>query len=175
MDSYQPKHAADRRPRTVAEVLTLVTGLVLVAVGVAGFFVTDLDAWDDVAHHATGDELLGFELNPLHNVVHLVLGALGLVAWTRIRTAFGYGLLLAVGYGATAVFGLFAVGESWNFLSLNTADNWLHLGLAGVGAIIAALAYRDLRTPLRTEPVIDLRDLPVRDVTHDPGRFSSRR
>jgi hypothetical protein len=127
-----------------------------------------------VAHHATGDELLGFELNPLHNVVHLVLGLVGLLTWTRIRGAFGYGVLLAVGYGAAAVFGLFALDEDWNVLSLNTADNWLHLGLAALGATIAVLARRDLRTPLRTEPVIDLRDLPVRDVTGDPARSSTR-
>src|SRR5690606_66172 len=118
------------------------TGAVLTAVGIVGFFET---GFDDFAHHHTGEELLGFEINPLHNVVHLVLGLLGLGLWTRARHALAYGLILAVGYGAALVYGLFAVDEDWDFLSLNGADNWLHLGLAALGAVIAAIAYAELR------------------------------
>jgi hypothetical protein len=154
-----------RRRPSPAEWLTLATGVVLTAIGVAGFFVTDMDNWDDVAHHATGDTLLGFELNPLHNVVHLALGLLGLLLWTRARTAFAYGVLLLVGYGAAAVFGVFAVDETWNVLSLNTADNWLHLALALLGAVIAGLAWREIQVPAIEGPDIDLRDLPIRDLT----------
>jgi hypothetical protein len=148
------------RRLTYAQVLAALTGVVLVAVGVAGFFVTDWETWDDFSHHATGDELLGFELNPLHNVVHIVLGVLGLLAWRSLRASIGYGALLAIGYGAVFVFGLFALDEEWNFLSLNEADNWLHLGLAVLGAVIAALGAAEQRRMLEVDE-IDLRERTV--------------
>jgi hypothetical protein len=157
----------------VAQILTLVMGAVLVGVGIAGFFVTDSETWDQFTHHATGDELLGFELNSLHNVVHLVLGALGLIAWTRLRTSIAYGVLLAVGYGSTAIFGLFALDETWNFLSLNVADNWLHLGLALAGVAIAAIGAAELRERERVE--IDLRDHVSTPVTAEPPGYRDDR
>src|SRR5215210_4989237 len=43
--------------------------------GVIGFFVT---GFDDFAAH-TGESLLGFMINPLHNIVHLVIGVAGLL------------------------------------------------------------------------------------------------
>ncbi len=47
-------------------------------------------------------------------------------------------LLLAIGYGAVFVYGLFAVGnDDINFLSLNQADNWLHIVSTIVGLVIA--------------------------------------
>ncbi len=59
--------------------------------------------------------------------------------WPGART---YGWLLAVGYGAAFVYGLFAVGEDWDFLSLNWADNVLHLATALVGLVIALMPVR---------------------------------
>jgi hypothetical protein len=129
--------------------------VVLIGVGAAGLSVTGLD---DFAHHASGDEVLGFEVNPLHNVVHLVFGVLGLIAWVRLNTSLFYGVFLAVGYGAASVFGLFAIDENWNFLSLNQEDNWLHLGLAALGALIAVLAIIELRHRARPSLEIDLRE-----------------
>jgi hypothetical protein len=40
------------------------------------------------------------------------------------------------------VYGLFAVGEDWDFLSLNVADNVLHIATALVGLVIALLPVR---------------------------------
>lgn len=127
---------------TASEIITLLYGLAFLVVGVAGFFVT---GFDDFAHHDTGETILGFEVNPLHNIVHILLGLLGIIAAFRITWALSYGVLVAVGYGATLVYGLFAIGEDWNFLSLNTADNWLHLVAALIGVGIAALAAYELR------------------------------
>lgn len=121
--------------------LALATSVLFIAVGIAGFVVT---GFDDFAEHDTGETLIGFEVNPLHNIVHLVLGLIGLGLVWRVRGALTYGVLVAVGYGAAFVYGLFALDEDWDFLSLNEADNWLHLGLAVLGLIIAALAYRDI-------------------------------
>jgi hypothetical protein len=159
-----------RRTISIAQALALITGVVLMGIGIAGFFETDLEEWDDFAHHATGDELLGFELNAFHNVVHLVLGGIGLVAWMRLRSSIAYGIFLAVGYGAVFVYGLFAVDETWNVLSLNHADNWLHLALAALGVVIAAIGTAELtRQQVPDDNVeIDLRAHVPEDATATP-------
>jgi hypothetical protein len=67
-----------------------------------------------------------------------VIGLAGLVMWRRLDTARTYGWLLAVGYGLVFVYGLIAAGNSdVNFLSINGADNGLHLASALAGFAIA--------------------------------------
>lgn len=117
-----------------AQWLALGLGAVYTLVGLVGFAVTGFDRF---AEH-TGETLLGFEINPLHNVVHLAIGALGLAMWRRFETARTYGWLLAIGYGAAFVLGLVIMGdEDTNFLSLNVADQVLHIGTALVGLAMA--------------------------------------
>jgi hypothetical protein len=115
------------------QLAALVVGGIYTLIGIIGFFVT---GFDDFAAH-TGESLLGFMINPLHNIVHLVIGIAGLVLGRTLSGARTYGWLLAVGYGAAFVYGLFAVGKTWDFLALNWADNILHLVTALVGAAIA--------------------------------------
>lgn len=125
-----------------AQWLALALGAVYTLVGLVGFAITGFDRF---AEH-TGDTLLGFEINPLHNIVHLALGLLGLAMWRRLETARNYGWILAVGYGAAFVLGFVIMGdEDRNFLSLNAADQVLHLGTALVG-LAMALAKADGRT-----------------------------
>jgi len=108
---------ASRHP---SQLLALAIGAVYTLVGILGFFIT------------------GFEINPLHNLVHLAIGLAGLALWRRLDTARTYGWLLAIGYGATFIYGLFAAGNSdSNFLSINGADNGLHLVSAIAGVAIA--------------------------------------
>jgi hypothetical protein len=135
-----PAPAKTRSGRHPAQYLALVVGLAFVAAGIAGFFVTGFDGWID---RDTGETLVGLEINPLHNVVHLVIGLGGLALWRTLAGARTYGLLLFLGYGATFVYGLFAVENTdINILSLNTADNWFHLASAVVGLVIAVLPPR---------------------------------
>ncbi|RBY75533.1 DUF4383 domain-containing protein [Geodermatophilus sp. TF02-6] len=121
------------RGATAPQVLALVVGAVYTITGIAGFFVTGVG--DFFGHH--GDRLLGFMVNPFHNVVHLLVGVAGLTLARTLGGARTYGWLLAVGYGAAFVYGLVAVGRSWDVLDLNGADNWLHLVSALVGLAIA--------------------------------------
>jgi hypothetical protein len=128
--------AADTRTNDYhwAQWLALALGVTYTLVGLVGFAITGLEGF---AEH-TGKTLLGFEINPLHNVVHLVIGALGLALWRRLDTARTYGWMLAVGYGAAFVLGLIIIGdEDRNFLSLNAADQVLHIGTALVGLAMA--------------------------------------
>lgn len=124
--------------RTLPEILGLAFGAVYLLVGIVGFFIT---GFDDFAGH--GDHtLLIFDINPLHNVVHIVIGIAGLLLSRTLAGARTYGWLLAVGYGAAFVYGLVAVGEDWDILNINAADNVLHLGTALVGLVIALLPVR---------------------------------
>jgi len=122
---------ATRHP---SQLLALAIGVVYTLVGLAGFLVTGFENFAA----ETDKTLVGFEINPLHNLVHLVIGLAGLALWRRLDTARTYGWLLAVGYGLAFLYGLFAAGNSdINFLSLNGADNGLHLVSALAGLAIA--------------------------------------
>ena len=122
------------RGKTVPEILGLAFGAIYLLVGIVGFFVT---GFGDFFAHDTNRTLLGFEINGMHNVVHIVIGVAGLLLARTLAGARTYGWLLAVGYGAAFIYGLFAVGKDWDFLSLNWADNILHLLTAIVGLAIA--------------------------------------
>jgi hypothetical protein len=126
--------ASDPTTRHPSQLLALAIGVIYTLVGLLGFAVTGFENFAS----ETDKTLLGFELNPLHNIVHLAIGLAGLALWRRLDTARTYGWLLAAGYGLAFIYGLFAAGNSdINFLSLNGADNGLHLVSAIAGVAIA--------------------------------------
>jgi hypothetical protein len=134
------------RGRTVPEILALIFGAVYLLIGIVGFFITGFGDFfgneNAVPPAHMDDNLLGFMINPMHNVVHIVIGVAGLALARTLAGARTYGWLLAVGYGAAFVYGLIAVGKDWDFLNLNWADNILHLATAIVGLVIALLPVR---------------------------------
>ncbi len=106
-----------------------VLGAVYLLVGLLGFAVTS-----GVGFAATdGGSLLGFEVNPLHNIVHLAVGA-ALVLAARQGPAASRAVNTAVGgvYLLVGVLGLFILDSSANILALNGADNVLHVASAAV-------------------------------------------
>lgn len=123
-------------------------GAAYVLVGVLGFFVTGFDDFAAV----TDEKLLGiFRLNPLHNVVHLLIGFGGLALWKRRETARAYGAALVAGYGLTFLYGVLVDHDSAaNFLSLNAADNGLHLVSALAGVAIVTMLGRRAGVPSRS-------------------------
>jgi hypothetical protein len=126
-----------RKDRHPAQWLALAIGVLFLLVGLAGFLVTGLDGFIE----PDGELLLGlFEVNPLHSIVHLVIGAAGIALWNRLDRARTYGWLLLVGYGATFLFGLFVADsdDPINFLALNAGDNVLHIvsALAGLAIVL---------------------------------------
>ena len=129
------------------QILALVFGAVYLLVGIVGFFVTGFDNFADNSQHET---LLFFMINPLHNVVHIVIGLAGLLLARTLAGARTYGWLLAVGYAAAFVYGLIAVGKSWDFLNINAADNVLHIITAVVGLVIALAPVRTTAGAART-------------------------
>ena len=138
----------DSTPNTrhPSQLLALAIGVVYTLVGLAGFLVTGFENFAS----ETNKTLVGFEINPLHNLVHLVIGLAGLALWRRLDTARTYGWLLAAGYGLAFIYGLFAAGNSdINFLSINGPDNGLHL-ISAVAGVAIALWPADRTVPGRT-------------------------
>lgn len=115
--------------------IALAVGVAYILVGILGFIVT---GFDHPLEHDHSQTLLGFAINPLHNVVHLIIGGLGVWLWRTASSARTYGWILAIGYGATFVYGLIVANDpDLNILNINGADNGLHLASALIGLFIA--------------------------------------
>lgn len=124
--------------RNAARVATYGTGVLFVLAGVFGFVQTRFEHWFAADTDAF---LLVFELNPLHNVAHVALGAVLLVAASGSeRAARLAAAAVGAGYVLLALYGV-VLGDdpSWNVLALNTADDVLH-GVTGVALLLAAFA-----------------------------------
>jgi hypothetical protein len=122
--------------RTPAQLYALVVGATLVVAGIIGFFYNSTFTSDKSVH----DDVFGIlAVNGWHNVVHIVTGALGLLAFGYAARAYAGGL--GVVYIIVAIWG-FIIGSGDSILSIvpvNTADNVLHLliGIAGIAAFVA--------------------------------------
>jgi hypothetical protein len=107
-------------------------------VGLAGFTVSD--GYQFAARH--GGKLLGvFLVNPLQNVVHVVIGgALLAAAYAGARAARAALLTTGAGLLLLGVAGLLVLSHADNRLALNQPDNALHLaaGLTLLGTGLAA-------------------------------------
>jgi len=125
-------------------------GVVYLLVGLAGFVVTG-----GVSFAATeGEPLIVFDVNPLHNIVHLLIGAALLIAArSSVRAAKGMNTTIGAVYLLVGILGLFLVGSSANILALNGADNVLHFAsailLLGVG-LAADTSQRQVDSGTRT-------------------------
>jgi ABC-type Na+ efflux pump permease subunit len=115
--------------------VAVIFGAVYLLIGLAGFLITA-----NVGFAATeGEHLLGlFMINPLHNIVHIVIGAVLLAAGLKsVRHSKTANATVGGVYLIVGIIGLFILDSSMNILALNTADNILHflsaLILLGVG------------------------------------------
>lgn len=134
----------------VVQIAAMVIGVVFLVFGVAGFIPGITSDFGDLnwAGHRSGALLLGvFAVSILHNVVHLAFGVAGLVFARSAATAKSYLLWGGAGYALLWLYGL-AVDHHGplNFVPVNAADNWLHLGLAvtmiASGVLLGRLAIR---------------------------------
>jgi hypothetical protein len=94
------------------------------------------------AGHRSAAKLLGvFEVSVLHNIVHLLFGVVGVALSGTFNGARGFLIGGGIVYVALWLYGLVIDrGSEANFVPVNSADNWLHLGLAiGMFAVAALL------------------------------------
>ncbi|WP_066300540.1 DUF4383 domain-containing protein [Arthrobacter luteolus] len=126
--------------RTTAQVAALVFGIVFLVIGVLGFIPGITTNYSALYFSGYDSEavLLGvFQVSVLHNVVHLLLGFLGLWMARTHSSAKTYLIGAGVLYLLLFIYGLIIpLNGAWNFVPFNWADNWLHLGLGAVMIIL---------------------------------------
>jgi hypothetical protein len=124
--------------------LATIFGAVYLLIGILGFTVTM-----GTGFFATqGGLLLGiFEVNPLHNVAHLIIGAALLIAGlANVRAAKTVNIVIGLAYLVLGIVGLFIVNTMFNILALNSADHVLHFASAILLLAVGLAADRRVRT-----------------------------
>ena len=132
-----------------ARLYCLLVGGVLVVAGIIGFFYSASFATGDAI---TSDEVLGIlAVNGWHNLVHIAVGGLLLVAAGGAARAGAmfigilYLVLAALGFIATGGDGIGFIAENNTLIDLvpvNDEDNILHLVL-GLTGVLAAVATKE--------------------------------
>ncbi len=135
--------------RTSAQMYALVFGITLVVAGIVGFVVDT--SFGDLGSGVEGDELILFEVNGWHNIVHLASGALGLALVGTATGARAYALGFGTVYAAVTVWGFVDGNDVLGLLPVNTADNFLHLGIsvAGIAAGLLSTTRVESQPPPR--------------------------
>lgn len=139
--------AAERgvvRDRSPLRTAAMVVGATFVLVGILGFIPGLTTNYDQLgaAGHQSMAKLLGlFQVSVLHNIVHLLFGVAGLAMARTSANARAYLIGGGAIYLVLWLYGLVVdKASSANFVPLNNADNWLHLGLAlgmiGLGVVL---------------------------------------
>jgi hypothetical protein len=118
----------------------LIFGIVFLLVGAGGFIpgVTDMTAAPPEGLTMTdgyGHELGLFPVNMLHNIVHLLFGIWGVLAYRSYAGARTYFRAVAIIYGLLTILGLLpATNLTFGFIPIHGNDVWLHALLALVAA-----------------------------------------
>jgi ABC-type multidrug transport system permease subunit len=134
--------------RSSAQTFALLVGAVFLLVGILGFIPGVVTEHDTKFLGQDGDsELLGiFQINFLHNLVHVIFGVAGIAAAKATGSARSFLLGGGVVYLVVFLYGvLIDFGSDANIINLNAADNVLHL-LLGLGMVGLGLISGDARS-----------------------------
>lgn len=119
-------------------------GAMFLVVGVLGFIpgiTTNYDALTFAGHHSDAQLLGVFNVSVLHNIVHLLFGVLGMALSGTFNGARGFLVGGGIAYAVLALYGVVIDRASAaNFVPVDVADNWLHLGLA-IGMLALGLLF----------------------------------
>ncbi len=108
---------------TLVKPLSYILGVVLLAVGILGFF--------------TGSPLIVFQVDSLHNIIHILSGVVGLYcASAGYAMARGYLMVFGLVYGLVAVVGFIQGTTVLGLIGVNLEDNLLHAAIAAVCLIV---------------------------------------
>ena len=113
--------------------ITIAFGSTFILVGLLGFIPNPLVSADGI-----------FEVNPMHNLVHLLTGAAFLFGGLVLEGKEALTLkVVTVAYFGVAILGFLTSGNTLlGLVHINEADRWLHLGLAITMLAAAFVATR---------------------------------
>ena len=128
----------------------LVMGIIFGVVGIAGFvpgFLTPPAGDPDLMVDAGHGRLFGlFPVNLLHNLVHLLFAAWGVLAFRSFWAARTYARVVTWSYGLLTIMGLIPfLNTMFGLVPIHGHDVWLHAGIALVAA------YFGYRAPVAVE------------------------
>ena len=133
---------------TPASLYAGLIGAVLLIAGIIGFFYSA-----SFGDPGEVDAVLGIlDVNAWHNLVHILSGVLGVLAFRAgPQASRTYALVFGVVYLIVAIWGLIIGNHEsiLGFIPINTEDNILHLilGLLGIGAYLASDPAREGGAP----------------------------
>jgi hypothetical protein len=121
--------------RTIQQ-LAVVLGAAYLAVGVLGFAWTGVTDW----LASDGATMIIFEINPFHNLVHILIGAMWLLGARAQQPGVAAGTFLGIGgaYLAATILGFIGALPILAIDAGLAPDNFLHLvtALVAVGAAV---------------------------------------
>ena len=131
--------------------LAMIVGAVFLLVGIAGFIPGVTTDYDDLTRFdGEGAKIFGlFGTNVLENVAHGLFALAGLAAassWAASKTYFVWGGMVYLGLWLYGLLGGSEEESTANFLGLNPAADWLHLGLGVAMLAIGFLVSRRVAT-----------------------------
>lgn len=113
----------------VLKPLTLLFGVVFIAIGILGF----------VPAATPNGQLFGiYQVDSMHNIVHLVSGIIALFALYNLRYARLYLQIFGIIYLLLGIIGL--LGLMPISMNMNFADHLLHIGIGVVGVVAGFFA-----------------------------------
>lgn len=105
-------------------IFALASAVVYLGAGITGFIVTGFDApFTGLAD----TKVIILAINPLHNIIHLTLGAGYAIGTVSDRAARYANVAIGAGLLAAFVLGVFGGAEFINIHGVSEPDNWLHL------------------------------------------------
>jgi hypothetical protein len=132
--------ASSEGAKTPAQIYAYAVGAVLVLVGLIGFAA---DSAFDTGQGIDGGKLLGiFEVNGIHNLVHLASGLLLLAIAPKRATARLGVIAFGLVYALVTLIGLIDGEDVLGLIPVNPADNVLHIALTAL-ALLAGFISRD--------------------------------
>jgi hypothetical protein len=114
----------------MVKTMAVLFGVVLLVVGILGFVPA-----------VTKDQmLLGiFHVNTAHNAIHLLSGIAALICgMTGVGASRMFFRIFGLVYAAVAIMGFLNPGDTMllGLVANNTADTWLHVGIAAVSLLL---------------------------------------
>jgi hypothetical protein len=137
--------------RTPIQIASLIIGVVFVLIGILSVIPGVTSHLGDIkfAGHASGALLFGvFAMSILLIFIHVAMGVWGMLA-SKAGDSESKGFLIAGGIYSLilALFGLLTSnGSNWNFIPLNGADDWMHLGLGVLMLLLGTVLGREVES-----------------------------
>lgn len=118
----------------MVRVLAVLFGIAMIFAGVAGYGV--------MPQFVENGLLLGyFEVNAVHNLIHIITGVIAIMAATSFKYSKLFFIVFGIIYAVVAIFGFVNDGDLY-VMHVNMADNYLHVGIAVISLLIGFSAKR---------------------------------